>query len=225
MSETSSLLPTVEITTGPNPSHTILWLHGLGADGNDFVPIVQALGLEKNISIRFIFPHAPMQPVSINGGWMMRAWYDIKHNDLNWQEDETGLKNSQQAIAALLVHENQRGIPPEHIVLAGFSQGGATALQTGLRYPHKLAGIMVLSGYLPLAHLIEQESHPANANTPIFMAHGSNDPIVPIQLAKNSREILSQHHHPVDWHEYPMEHSVCDHEITDISQWLAKNLI
>ncbi|MGG7054008.1 alpha/beta hydrolase [Nitrosomonas sp. ANs5] len=224
MLDTQSLLPAIEITTGANPTHTILWMHGLGADGNDFVPIVHALDLSPEISIRFLFPHAPVQPVTINGGWKMRAWYDIKHNDLSWQEDETGLRNSQRAITALLEHEIQRGIPAAHIVLAGFSQGGAMALQTGLRLPYKLAGIMVLSGYLPLPHHLAREAHSANISTPIFMAHGTQDPVVPIALANTSQQLLLEHHHAVEWHEYPMAHAVCDPELADISRWLRKVL-
>lgn len=225
MPDTPHLLPTIEITTGSNPLHTVLWMHGLGADGNDFVPIVQMLDLPATIPIRFLFPHAPVQPVSINGGWTMRAWYDIKHADFLRQEDETGLRNSQHAITALIKHENQRGIPSERITLAGFSQGGAMALQVGLRYPERLAGIMILSGYLPLMHLVEHEAHPANTTTPIFMAHGHNDPIVPIELARASQQFLYAHHYLVDWHEYSMAHTVCDDELINISRWLAKILL
>lgn len=224
MLDTQSLLPAIEITTGPNPTHTILWMHGLGADGNDFVPIVQALDLPPATPIRFLFPHAPIQPVTINGGWKMRAWYDIKHNDLSWQEDETGIRNSQRAITALIEHEIQQGVPAERIVLAGFSQGGAMALQTGLRLPHKLAGIMVLSGYLPLPHYLAREALSANISTPIFMAHGTQDPVVPIALASASQQLLLEHHHAVEWHEYPMAHAVCNAELADISRWLRKVL-
>ncbi len=220
MPDTTPLLSTIEITTGTHPSHTVLWMHGLGADGNDFVPVVQMLDLPA-IPIRFSFPHAPVQPVTINGSCTMRAWYDIRHADFTLQEDESGLRRSQRAIVALIEHENQRGIPPERIVLAGFSQGGVMALQAGLRYSDRLAGIMVLSGYLPLMHLISQEAHPANRPTPIFMAHGHNDPVVPIGLARASQQWLQEHHYSVAWHEYSMAHTVCDHELADISRWLT----
>lgn len=212
-------LAAIDITTGTNPLYSIIWMHGLGADGNDFVPVVQTLDLPL-IPIRFLFPHAPLQPVTINGGYTMRAWYDIRYTDLIEQEDAAGLYRSQHAITALIKHENQRGILSDHIILAGFSQGAAMALQTGLRYPDKLAGIIALSGYLPLAHKIAEEAHIANKATPIFMAHGSEDTIVPMELAQTSLQLLREYHYPVTWYEYPMEHSVCDQELIDISRWL-----
>ena len=172
----------IEIETRPSPSHAIIWLHGLGADGNDFVPVVEQLAL-PNLGIRFIFPHAPMMPVTINGGFVMRAWYDILDAGLALnEEDERGLRASQGAIAALLDKEIRRGIPASRIVLAGFSQGGAITLQTGLRYPHKLAGLLVLSGYLPLMSKVESERNAVNQLTPVFMGHGTIDNVVPMSL-------------------------------------------
>ena len=221
---TTSLLPTVEFETGNHPSRTVLWMHGLGADGNDFVPIVRELNLPPSIPVRFIFPHAPMRPVTVNGGFVMRAWYDIAHSDLSQREDEAGLRDSQQAIEALIDRENERGIAPENIVLAGFSQGGAMALQSGLRYPEKLAGIMALSCYLPLAQMLAAEAHRTNSATPIFMAHGNHDPVIPITLATASRQQLLESGYAVEWHEYPMAHSVCVEEIADISAWLQRVL-
>lgn len=221
---TTGLLPTVEFETGIPPTYSILWMHGLGADGNDFVPIVRELNLPPSIPVRFIFPHAPMRPVTVNGGFVMRAWYDIAHSDLGQHEDEVGLRDSQQAIEALINRENERGIAPENIVLAGFSQGGAVALQSGLRYPEKLAGIMALSCYLPLAQTLATEAHRTNSATPIFMAHGNHDPIIPITLAAASKQQLIESGYAVEWHEYPMAHSVCVEEIADIGGWLKRVL-
>lgn len=221
----SDQLPAIELETGAYPTHTILWMHGLGADGNDFVPIIQELELPPETTIRFIFPHAPKQSVTINGGLVMRAWYDIKNINLDHHEDEAGIRSSQQAITAMIKRENQRGIPSANIVLAGFSQGGVMALQVGLRHPDKLAGIMALSSYLPLAHTLVKEAHTANTPTSIFMAHGSYDPIIPIHLAKASRQQLLEAGYQVKWHEYPMEHSVCAEELVDISKWLQDVLL
>ena len=220
MPDNSHQPATIDITTGTNPLYTVIWMHGLGADGNDFVPITQTLDLPA-IPIRFLFPHAPLQPVTINGGYTMRAWYDIQRADFIEQEDEAGLRKSQRTITALIERENQRGIPSDHIILAGFSQGAAMALQTGLRHPDKLAGVIALSGYLPLAHKIAEEAHISNKATPIFMAHGDKDTIVPMELAQASLQLLRKYHYTVTWHEYPMEHSVCDQELTDISHWLG----
>lgn len=224
MAPYSNTLTAIEITTGINPTHAVIWMHGLGADGHDFVPIAQMLDLPTGIPLRFVFPHAPLRAVSINGGLRMRAWYDIKYTNLDKGEDESGLRASEQAIATLIEQENQRGIASKKIVLAGFSQGGAMVLQTSLRYPEKLAGMIVLSAYLPLANTALQEAHFANRETPIFMAHGELDPIVPIDLAIASRQHLRAGHYAVEWHQYPMAHSVCDQELTDISKWLAKIL-
>jgi len=221
----TDLLPTIELENGIDPTHTILWMHGLGADGNDFVPIIDELELPSDSRIRFIFPHAPMRPVSINNGFVMRAWYDVLNLNFSQPEDENGLRNSQRAIEALLEREQQRGIAPERIVLAGFSQGGAMALQTGLRYPEKLAGIMALSCYLPLQQTLAAEAHHANSATSIFMAHGSQDSIVPLTLAAASRQQLLESGYAVEWHEYPMAHTVCVAEMIDISAWLKRVLI
>jgi phospholipase/carboxylesterase len=224
MSE-SKLLSTVEIETGPKPEHVILWMHGLGADGNDFVPIINELTVSSKKPIRFIFPHAPERPVTINGGYVMRAWYDIYGANIGASEDETGIRDSQEAIDALIENELQSGVASENIVLAGFSQGGAMALQAGLRQKNKLGGIMALSSYLPLSASLRHEAQTANAATPIFMAHGTHDAVVPITLATSSKEKLLQAHYAVEWHEYTMEHSVCGQEINDIDQWLQKIIL
>lgn len=215
----------IEIETRPSPSHAVIWLHGLGADGNDFVPIVDELALPR-LGIRFIFPHAPMMPVTINGGFVMRAWYDIFDAGLNTRtEDEKGVHASQRTIAALLDKEVARGIPASRIVLAGFSQGGAMALQTGLRYPKRLAGVMALSAYLPLMSTLAQERQVANQRVPIFMGHGTMDDVVSISLAASSRAHLEQAGYKVDWHEYPITHSVCEEELSDIGAWLTRVLL
>lgn len=224
----SALLESIEIETKPNPAAAVIWMHGLGADGNDFVPIVNELDLSAiKGGIRFVFPHAPVRPVTINNGHVMRAWYDISFGDLEGntrKADEKGLRESQAQIGQLIARENQRGISGKNIVLAGFSQGGAIALQTGLRYPEQLAGVMALSTYLPLAESLAQEAAPANAKTAIFMAHGIQDPVVPHTMGSASRVRLEQSGYAVDWHEYPMPHSVCLEEIRDIGHWLGKVL-
>jgi phospholipase/carboxylesterase len=219
---TAELLPAVEIETGAAPRHAVVWLHGLGADGNDFVPIVEELNL--GAPVRFVFPHAPLQPVTINGGYVMRAWYDIGYEDLSLKEDERGVRDSQHAVEALVTREIERGMSPERIVLAGFSQGGAIALQTALRYPAQLAGVLALSTYLPLPEKLEAERSADNAQTPIFMAHGIEDPIVPLKLAQSSCKRLLALGYPVEWHEYSMPHSVCPEEIAAIGAWLAGRL-
>jgi phospholipase/carboxylesterase len=221
------LLETIEIETGETPSASVIWMHGLGADGNDFVPIVRELDLSRAPHIRFIFPHAPMRPVTINNGYVMRAWYDVSLGDLEGKArraDETGVRTSQTAIGSLVDREVVRGTASENIVLAGFSQGGAMALQTGLRYPRRLAGIMALSTYLPLAESLPREAQAANAGTPIFMAHGTDDPVVPYAMGTKSRELLQQMNYDVEWHDYRMPHSVCLEEIQDIGAWLNRVL-
>jgi phospholipase/carboxylesterase len=220
-------LETIEIETGKNPSASVIWMHGLGADGNDFVPIVNELELDGTPAIRFVFPHAPMRPVTINNGFVMRAWYDVSLGDLEGQSrrsDEQGVRESQAHITALIEREARRGVGAEHIVLAGFSQGGAIALQTGLRYPRKLAGVLALSTYLPLAESLTQEATPANRTTPIFMAHGTYDPVVPLMMGAGSMTLLSGLGYAVEWRQYPMPHSVCPEEIEDIGEWLRKVL-
>ena len=221
------ILETIEIETGKNPSASVIWMHGLGADGNDFVPIVNELELDGTPAIRFVFPHAPMRPVTINNGYVMRAWYDVSFGDLEGQSrlaDERGVRESQAHITALIEREARRGIAAQDIVLAGFSQGGAIALQTGLRHPQKLAGVMALSAYLPLAESLLQEAAPANKTTPIFMAHGTYDPVVPLMMGAGSMTLLTGLGYAVEWRQYPMPHSVCPEEIQDIGAWLQKIL-
>jgi phospholipase/carboxylesterase len=217
-------LECIGLDTGPNPTTSVIWLHGLGADGNDFVPVVSELDLGNCPPIRFIFPHAPQIPVTINGGYVMRAWYDIRATDLVREEDEKGLRSSQDLIEQIIAHEKARGVPANRIVLAGFSQGCAMVLQTGLRHHEALAGLLCLSGYLPLATTITAERNPANQNTPIFMAHGQYDPVVPVTRAEASRQILNGLGYSIDWKTYPMEHSVAPEEITDIGTWFRKVL-
>jgi phospholipase/carboxylesterase len=217
-------LDTIQLESAPNPTVSVIWLHGLGADGNDFVPIVHELDLRGCPAIRFVFPHAPTMPVTVNGGYVMRAWYDILSNDIVQRQDEAGLRRSQAMVEQLIAQEKSRGIAPERIVLAGFSQGCAMTLQTGLRHPEKLAGLLCLSGYLPIHHTVPVERHAANQDTPIFMAHGLQDPIVPYQAAALSRDFLQTLGYQVEWHEYMMPHSVCPQEISDIGNWLKKVL-
>jgi phospholipase/carboxylesterase len=219
-----AVLETIESETGPNPGATIIVLHGLGADGNDFVPIAQELDLSSAGPVRFVFPHAPVIPVTINNGYRMRAWYDILGMDLVKREDEPGLRRSLGEIEELLEREERRGIPANRIVLAGFSQGCAMALMTGLRHKQRLAGIVGMSGYLPLAQAIAAERSDANALTPIFMGHGSQDNVVVVDRGRASRDALRELGYDVEWHEYPMAHSVCMEEIADINRWLVKVL-
>lgn len=217
-------LETIEIETRPKPSHSVIWLHGLGADGNDFVPIVQQLKLPK-LGIRFVFPHAPMRPVTINGGFVMRAWYDIVAQDLAQRADEAGIRHSQAAIDALIAKEAVRGMPASRVVLAGFSQGGVISLQTGLRHHKTLAGVMSLSAYLPLASTVEKERNAANQDTPIFIGHGMADNVVPLKAGTTARDQLIKLGYDVDWHQYPMAHSVCPQELDDIGAWLTRVLL
>lgn len=212
-------LSAIEFETAPEPGFTVIWLHGLGADGNDFVPVAKALQL--SVGVRFIFPHAPVQPVTLNGGYMMRAWYDIYSLDLSCGEDREGILSSQGRIAELIEREGARGVAADHVFLAGFSQGGAIALHTALRHPSRLAGILALSTYLPLAATVRDEAHPANSNTPIFMAHGEDDGVIPISAGLTSRDALASLGHDVAWHRYRMAHSVCQNETDDISVWIS----
>ncbi len=216
----TTLLECHETAVGENPVYSVIWMHGLGADGYDFAPIVPELQLPASPGVRFVFPHAPVQPVTINNGMMMRAWYDIKLPNLALREDETGIRQSEQAIRALIQRENQRGIPTSRIVLAGFSQGCAMALHTSLRLEEKLAGIVGLSGYLPLADMLDQERQAANHQTPIFLAHGTMDPVVTINRAEASRDKLGALGYDVRWHTYPMPHSVSAQEVFDIAAFL-----
>ncbi len=218
------LLPHIQIETAPQPSAAVIWLHGLGADGNDFAGLVPELDLSGCPAIRFIFPHAPAIPVTVNGGYVMPAWYDIFGADLVSRQDAVGIRASEQAVTALIEREIARGIPASRIVLAGFSQGCAIALHTGLRFPQTLAGIMALSGYLPLAEHFATERAPANAHTPIFMAHGNQDPVVIPERGEASRDLLVKMGYPVQWHSYPMPHSLHPREVADIAVFLKKVL-
>ena len=220
----TSLLPYVELESAPHPTASVIWLHGLGADGHDFASLVPELDLAGCPPIRFVFPHAPSMPVTVNGGHVMPAWYDILGPDLVSQQDAAGIQASERAIVALIAQEVARGIPAERIVLAGFSQGCAMALHTALRLPHRLAGIMALSGYLPLADRLAGERHTANGSTPVFMAHGTQDPVVVIARGEASRDALAALGQPVEWHSYPMPHSLHPREISDISAFLARVL-
>ena len=215
------LLSHIELATGADPQGTVIWMHGLGADGWDFVPIVKELDLPEELPLRFIFPNAPVRPVTINNGYAMRAWYDIAMADIGRLPDETGIRQSQAQVEALLAREKSRGIPANRIVLAGFSQGGAIALHTGLRHTESLAGILALSTYLPLGESLDRESSDANDRVPIFMAHGTQDPVVPLSLAETSRSALAARGLSPEWHAYPMPHSVCAEEVGAISRWLA----
>jgi phospholipase/carboxylesterase len=220
-------LQTIEIETGPNPVASIVLMHGLGADGNDFVPICDEMDFSAIGPVRFVFPNAPHIPVTINGGYRMPAWYDIFApftDSAPRREDEAGLRQSQAALNAVLEREKARGIPASRTVIAGFSQGCAMALLTGLRYPERLAGIVALSGYLPLASSTAMERHAANVDTPIFMAHGLQDPVVVLARAQEARESLQRLGYAIDWHDYPMPHSVCPQEIADLNQFLVKVL-
>lgn len=216
--------PPIEIETAPHPTAAVIVMHGLGADGNDFVPIANELDLSAVGPVRFVFPHAPVIPVTINGGYQMPAWYDIAAADLVAREDEAGLRRSQAAIEALIAHEKARGIAADRIAVAGFSQGCAMALMTGLRHTERLAGIVGLSGYLPLAATTAAERHAANHETPVFLAHGRQDPVVPLARAQQSRDALAALGHAVEWHEYAMAHSVCMEEIADLNRFLLRVL-
>ncbi|MEW6759501.1 MAG: alpha/beta hydrolase [Pseudomonadota bacterium] len=218
----TQLLENIEIETAPNPQYAVIWLHGLGADGNDFVPLVNELDLSGLPGIRFVFPHAKTMPVTINGGYVMRAWYDISNADLSRREDEGGLRASQRDVEALIAREKARGIPASRIILAGFSQGCAMTLQTGMRHPEKLAGMLCLSGYLPLAGVAAAERSAESLATPIFMAHGTHDNVVPFVRAQQSAQVLKELGYQVEWHEYMMQHSLCLEEVQDISKWLRK---
>ena len=218
------LLPAVRV--GPAQArYSIIWLHGLGADGHDFEPIVPDLNFRYKDQARFVFPHAPSQPVTLNNGYVMPAWYDLVGISADAPEDEAGIRRTELLIKDLIAHEQQQGVTSEHIILAGFSQGGAIALHTGLRYPQKLAGILALSTYLPLRDKLAQEAIAANKHTPIFMAHGSYDQVVPIALAELSREQLIKLDYQVEWRTYPMEHGVLPDEIDDISRWFDQLLV
>ncbi len=219
-----NLLPAEIVQTGSSPTHSVIWLHGLGADGHDFAPIVPQLALPGDIAVRFIFPHAPVMPITINNGYIMPAWYDVASIDLRQKQDREGIAQSQRRVAQLIENEIAQGIAAQQIVLAGFSQGGAITLYTGLRFAQRLGGILALSTYLPLAESTGSERCAANSGIPIMMAHGQYDQTIPLQAGLESRELLGRLGYPVSWHAYPMEHSVCAGEIQDISAWLSRVL-
>jgi phospholipase/carboxylesterase len=219
MNETDSA---VTLEPASKPAAAVIWLHGLGADGHDFVPIVEELDLPPELAVRFVFPHAPVRPVAINNGMRMRAWYDISP-DMR-RQDETGIRESARTVEGLLSREIAAGVPADRIVLAGFSQGGAITLHTGLRYGQKLAGLLALSTYLPLPELYAAERNLARADTPILMCHGQHDPMLPLQLGAWSRDVMQQDGYSVDWREYPMAHQVCAEQIADVGAWLRERL-
>ena len=216
----TTLIQHLELNTGANPKGTVIWMHGLGADCWDFVSIVKELGLPAELPLRFIFPQAPARPITINNGQVMPGWYDISMAELHRKPDEAGVRQSQAAIEHLIARESERGIATDKIILAGFSQGGAIALQTGLRYRDTLGGIMALSTYLTLEDSFASEATIANANIPILMAHGTLDPLIPLSLAMSSRAKMEARGYKVEWREYPMPHSVCMEEVEDIGVWI-----
>ena len=218
----NNVLPHITLETGKSPQHSIIWLHGLGADGEDFVPIAQEINLP--LAVRYLFPHAPMQPVTINGGTVMRAWYDIVGGNFGALQDEAGIRASQTEIEKLIAQEKQRGIAAQNIFLAGFSQGGAVVLHTGLRHAEKLGGILALSTDLPLAETLGDEANTQAIQSPIFMAHGISDTVVPYAFGKLSLTKLREQGCDVEWHEYDMQHSVCAEEVSDIETWLIRQL-
>jgi phospholipase/carboxylesterase len=213
---------TVEIETGSEPRNAVIWLHGLGADGHDFEPVVPMLDLRS--AVRFIFPHAPVRPVTLNAGMRMRAWYDIRGLQLSRDQDEAGILHSASLVRALIHRENERGIASDRIVVAGFSQGGAIAVYVALRHPEKLAGLLALSTYLLFPDRLEKERNPANFLTPVFIAHGTMDPMVPVTLGKDLASRLGDLEYPVSWRQYPITHAVSQQEIADVGQWLSARL-
>ena len=215
-------LPPIILQTGKNPQHSIIWLHGLGADGQDFVPIADEL--ELPVAVRYIFPHAPLRPVTINGGFVMRAWYDIAGQSIDAQQDMAGIRASQSLVEEIIAREVAHGIASSDIFLAGFSQGGAIALHTALRQAIPLGGVLALSTYLPLAESAARELLEQSKATPVFMAHGRSDPVVPYALGVASRDALLGFGYAVEWHEYAMQHSVCEEELRDIAVWLTQKI-
>jgi len=218
----TKLLPHLEIETNPNPNASVIWLHGIGADGHDFEPIVAQLGLPDTAAIRFIFPHAPSIPVTINSGFVMPAWYDILEMSIEREVDQVQLKNSANAIVAFIETEMSRGVTSDRIIIAGFSQGGAVAIETALSYQHQLAGLLLMSTYFATKDTIDLA--PQNRALPIAIQHGQFDPVVPISLSEVSAKFLEQHGYKVEVKTYPMEHSVCPQQIDDISTWITKCL-
>lgn len=220
----TNTIDALEINPASAPQASIIWLHGLGADGNDFAPLIPQLDIVDSLAVRVVLPHAPRRAVTINNGMLMRAWYDISATDFRAIEDGPGIRDSARLLEALVRREAEHGVPAERILLAGFSQGGAVVLHTGLRYPQRLAGILVLSAYLPLAASLPAERSPVNSDIPIMLAHGQQDPVVPMPWASRSRDYLEQQGYAVDWHDYPMPHAVCPEEIGDIRDWIVKVL-
>jgi len=218
------LLEYIEVNTADRPQYSVIWMHGLGADGHDFEPIVPFLGLPSTLPVRFVFPHALRRPITVNGGMVMRAWYDIVQISTSRGQDEAGIRHSAGKVNALIGHEIERGIPASRIVLAGFSQGGAMALHVGLRYPQTLAGIMVLSGYLLFPERLQVEHCRANSATPVFIGHGTQDPMVPFALGQATVSALKAGQWPVESHNYPIPHSVSQAEIADVGRWLQGRL-
>lgn len=221
---TTDLSDAVVINPSVPPVASIIWLHGLGADGHDFSPLIPQLGIVDTLAVRVVLPHAPLRAVTINNGMVMRAWYDISVADFRAVEDEAGIRESACLLDALIRREIEGGVPAERILLAGFSQGGAMVLHTGLRFPQRLAGILVLSAYLPLAASLVEERSGENGDIPIMLAHGQQDPVVPVSWALKSRDYLQELGYPVGWHDYPMPHAVCPEEIGDIRDWIRKTL-
>jgi phospholipase/carboxylesterase len=218
------LLPCIEQETGANPRHAVIWLHGLGADGNDFAPIVPELIDAAWPPLRFVFPHAPVRPITINGGMAMRAWYDISGLEIAQRQDEAGIRASIGQLGELIEREIARGVPAQNVLLAGFSQGGAIVLGGGIRYAQRLGGIIALSTYLPMAEKTDAEASNANRDVPIFMAHGLLDPTISHALGEMSREYLKQRGYTIEWHAYPMAHQVCMEEIADLRKWIGARL-
>jgi len=220
----AEVLPCIEQETGPHPTAAVIWLHGLGADGNDFVPIVGEMRLPAALPIRFVFPHAPVRPVTLNNGFRMRAWYDLSTGDITNRADVAGVRESQAHVEALIAREKARGIEARRIVIAGFSQGGVIALHTGVRHAERLAGIIALSTYVVLPEKLAEEASPANRDVPIFMAHGTFDPMVRPEWGEAGRKALTAVGFSVEWHTYPMPHSVVWEEIEAVSAFLARVL-
>ncbi len=222
MTSQNSDTPPVEVETGPQPTASIIWLHGLGADGHDFEAVIPELRLPVEPALRFVFPHAPYRPVTINGGYVMRAWYDIAMGEDGFEQNADHIRESAKILQDLIESEVRRGIAADRIVLAGFSQGGAIALHAGLRYPAPLAGIMALSAPVPFAEGLMAEIHPANATLPVFMAHGTDDQMIPFDSARRARELLEMHGLRPEWHAYDMGHTLVSEEIRDIARWLGR---
>ncbi|MEP1445338.1 MAG: alpha/beta hydrolase-fold protein [Paraglaciecola sp.] len=217
-------LPYVEVNPDVKAKATVIWLHGLGDSGNGFAPIVPDLKLPSELGIRFVFPHAPTRPVTINNGMLMRAWYDITSLDFNHRADSQGVKESSAFVANLIEQEIAQGIPANKIVLAGFSQGGVIALNLGTRYEKTLAGIMSMSSYMSEPEKLKEEAHSANKSTPIFVAHGTHDDVVPVFMGNAAFKVLQSNGYQVTWHEYAMQHNVCMQQLNDISSWLQEKL-